>query len=350
LLLALLAAPLPLWAKGCFPQVYYDLLLRPLPQEASSGDPRLVGLSDYLASKGKDPHAKEGSGCMCGVNHGRWDQIFLNASPRDPARAPVSFRLQTLALEFFDRHGKPQGCRFQLDAKRLPECLDAAMKTRGFRPYYAEGGHSDAPDLLEPGENVLGCLCLPREQRHKSGYVLLSLHYQPLVFFTSLPGSRAKVRRQAGFLVLHEDRIISRLAPGQGAYFHFHLPSPLVVRRGVIELGDARHLALYTSLRWQPSLAQWRRGRRELEDLSPAELLILVRATGPQAQGKLHLHLQLSTSSGQLPHLSLRAADRVVARAVAPPGQRVFKAYVLGLGSPRAEAQDSAPARPCCSR
>ena len=338
------AIPTPLLAGGCYPQIYYDMLLRPLAQEASGGDSRLVGLSDYLASKGKDPHAKEGSGCMCGVNHGRWDQIFRNTSEQDPGRPPVCFSLLELGLEFFNRKGKPQDCRFRIGPQRLPRCLDGALTTRGFHPY--RGGWSKSPGLLEPGENLVGCLCLPPGQRHKSGFVKLKLRYQPLVFSRPLPGPGAQGEMGREGLVIRGNYAIKGLARGQGRYFRLRLPSGLRPDRLVIELAGSRNLVLYTSPAWRPRLADWHRGRL-VRKRPGRELWVLVRASADQGRGELRFHLNAPHTSPPPPLPSAGPWPRPV--AVGPPGERVFKAYVLGLGSAKAEAKSTPPPHPCCS-
>ena len=79
-------------AGDCFPDVYYNFMFKPIAQEAyQGGDARLQGMSDYLAAKGEDPHDKGGSGCMCGVNNGRWDQMLLNRSNGGGCRGPISW-------------------------------------------------------------------------------------------------------------------------------------------------------------------------------------------------------------------------------------------------------------------
>lgn len=337
----------PAQAEGCFPDIYYELLFSPFfLQSSPEGDSRLRGFSDYLAAEGKDPHAKQGEGCMCGVNNGRWDQGLLNASLQDAARPPVSFRIDRLGLEIFTRQDKPQGQSFVLNSPTLAGCLNAGLNKGDHRRFDHPAGLMATPGVLEPGENMLGCLCLKPVDRTKSGYVRLRVDYTSVIAAKALPGSGARQQSEAGKTLLRQSIKIGPLTKGQARYFQLKAPAGAEGAVASIALAQAKGLALFTAEQWQPQQRQWRSGGFEGPLSKQGSLLIMARAVADRSEGELRLRLSWVGAKLQLP--GQPSAPRLL--PAGPPAARFFKVFVLGMGSssPKGAAFGSAPQRPCC--
>ena len=341
-LLALMVYSTPAKAGGCFPNVYYEMLFKPVLQEAApGGDSRLQGFSDYLAAKGKDPHHHEGSGCMCGVNNGRWDQGLLNASLQDSGRAPVSFQINRLDLELFTRKDKPQGQPFFLKASAIASCLNRAPSKQEYRGFNHPSGLIAAPGVLEPGENLLGCMCLKPKDRTKTGYVKLKVNYTPLIAASALPGPKAAQQTDAGKTTLRQLVKIAPLGKGQARYFQVKAPAGASAS---ITLSQAQGLALFTADQWQPQQGQWRYGGFEGSLDKQGAVLIMVRALAEQGQGELKIELNWKGPKLQLPAKPLE--PRML--SAGPPAARTFKVFMLGTGS-KSTSFDTDIKHPCCS-
>jgi hypothetical protein len=347
----LLAMTTPAWAGGCFPDVYYNFMFKPVAQEVlGGGDSRLQGMSDYLAAKGEDPHGEHGSGCMCGVNNGRWDQVLVNSSQSDAARAPVSFQVLDLKASLFKRNGKPVGARFELNRAQLAHCLDGSMKVDGWRPY--TGGQVKDALLLEPGENALGCICLKAKDRHLSGFVKLSVAYAPVIMASPLPGPGAALKVDGNELVITGSHAVKIKVAGGARYFKLAVPvldgwQPAALE---IKLTESKCLSIRTSPNWQGQTAQWAPGGLTLSGpQAAAGALVMVRSTSLEGRGKLSLTIIYESASGRPPAPQWQApAAGPRAMPVGPPAFRTFKSHVLGMGSPKANPRDGGVQRPCC--
>ncbi|MCF8032680.1 MAG: hypothetical protein K9K66_06855 [Desulfarculaceae bacterium] len=335
----------PALAGGCFPDVYYQMMFKPVSLEAlPGGDTRLGAFSDFLAAKGEDPHSDQGSGCMCGVNNGRWDQGLVNASPADPLRAPVALRIDKLHLDLFTRKGKPQGQSFGISGSRLAACLNSGLKKGDWRRFDAPGGAWKAPGTLEPGENLIGCVCLKPEDRRKSGYVKLKVSYTPLIAATSLPGPGAAQKHKGGKTALEQTVKIGPLPNGGARYYLFSVPAGAADASLRLTLAPGAGLKLYTSQAWQPKQSAWQSGDHARTIAAGKTLLVMVRATKAKAGGELKLSMAWAGPKAKLPASASKALP------AGAPGARVFKVYVLGMGtsSKASSSFDSAPAQPCC--
>ncbi|BEQ15435.1 hypothetical protein FAK_25010 [Desulfoferula mesophila] len=304
------------------------------------GDVRLQAFSDFLAAKGHDPHDTQGSGCMCGVNNGRWDQGLVNTSMQDAQRAPITFRMDRLDVEMFTREGKAQGRPFFLKASKIASCLNSGLNKGGHRRFDHSSGMVATPGTLEPGENLLGCMCLLPEDRGKSGYVKLKVDYTPLIAAAILPGPGASQQTGSGKSDLKQIVNIGPLEKGEARYFLLQAPAGATA---TLTLAPAQGLALFTADKWRPMQSEWKAGN--LTGAGP--LLIMVRALADKAQGALQLALSWNGSKIQIP--AKPAPARLV--SAGKPASRVFKAYMLGMGNSSVKKSSFDPGikSPCCS-
>jgi len=311
-------------AGGCFKPVYYEALFHPIAQEAKGGDPRLNGLSDYIAVKGEDPHGG-GSGCMCGINNGRWDQVLLNNSPAHESLAPVSFKLLGAHIEYFKKDGKRKGKAVEIPAAQIAGCWNLGLGTEGYRPFNAKGGASDSSQVLEPGENLVACLCLGPENRGGAGYAWTEVSYQPLVYVRPLKDGSQDLS----------------LAPGAGEYF--------VVKAGpakpIIKLDSAKGAKLYTRDQkegWSSQLAQWQEHGGLSAQMAPgASYWILIKAGKTKANPKL-------TAA------RTAAAPKAAFVEAGPKGKRSYKSFILcGFEPSKKDGQPKPPKYDwgnCCNK
>jgi hypothetical protein len=326
LALALLAWPsAPAVAGGCYKPVYYQALFQPEPQEADGGDPRLAGASDYLAAKGEDPHAG-GSGCMCGINNGRWDQLLANTSPADAARAPVSFQLTGIKIEFFDTEGRRGGQPVQISTKDLAGCFDLGLSIEGYTPFNDPSGKVAGPEVLEQGENLLSCLCLGPENRTGAGTAQVRVGHRPAVLVRDLAQDLAP----AGDRLAAEVQV-GPLAPGQARYYRLSLPSGA----SGLEIALSGGGRLFSRQEgFAARQEDWRAGGPK----SGGDLWLMVRAG--QAEASPALKVSFAPPAG---HSPAQAETGWSLQPVGPEQVRSFKAFILcGAGSPQGGAGEPA--------
>jgi hypothetical protein len=309
-------------AGGCFKPVYYSALFQPVAQEAKGGDARLKGLSDHIAVKGEDPHGG-GSGCMCGINNGRWDQVLMNNSPADPAQAPVSFKLLGIHIEFFEKDGKRKGKAVDIPASKIASCWNLGLSIKGYRPFDSKGGDSTSSQILEPGENILSCLCLGPKNRTGAGLAWTEVSYQPLVHVKPLKNGTHDIT----------------LEPGAGQYFSLAAISagPKIKLEG----GGSK---LYTRAKkrgWSSKLSEWQmHGNNSAQLAAGQAYLVLVRAGKSKAKVKL---VASQTAVGS------QAGFIKAGRA----GKRSFKTFILCGFEPSGKGAGKATTynwEGCCNR
>lgn len=335
-------------AGGCYPDGYYSFLFLPTVQKAAGGDVRLVGASDSLTATGEDPKDKPmGSGCMCGVNNGRWDQILINRAERDRRRAPVSFRIDSLAGRMFDKRSQRRGRELVIGAGRLAACFGAALKSRGFRGYDHPSGLSRSPAVLEPGENMVGCLCLPQKLRAVSGVLKLQVSYTPVILVRPLVTAASP----AGGCCSGR-AVIRDLARGRARYFRLDLPRAGRTSELRVSLQGRQKARLYILDRargFKYALTDWHHGGLRLPaPRAGAVYWIMVRAAADGAGGELRVSYRASAAPGPA------GSPVPVIEPVSPPARRVFTVHLLGMGSAEKKTKGAfdpgtSKARPCCS-
>jgi len=337
-------------AAGCFPDLYYNAMFKPIAQQPyKDGDPRLAGMSDYLAAKGEDPHDKGGSGCMCGVNNGRWDQVLVNLSNMNSARAPVTFKINAISAGLFDRKGNSLNTGFEIKPSAVSGCLDGALKINGWTPWRT--GQLAKANILEPGENVLGCVCLKPADRSKSGFVKLKVDYTPLVLVHPVPAPEAKLTISGKHLQLTDTYKIEGVSAGVGRYFRILAPvqDKWKLLAVDVELEQAKGMNLFTSPVWHDKQSQWHKGTLKAAPPKPDGLWILVRSMGNTAQCKLMVRItyEFQGDSSQMTQYK-PVPTKLEKVQVGEPATRTFKSYVLGMASKTNSAFENTTERPCC--
>jgi hypothetical protein len=310
-------------AGGCFKPIYYTAMFEPIAQDAKDGDKRLMGLSDYIAVKGEDPHGG-GAGCMCGINNGRWDQVLMNNSPADPALAPVSFKLLGVHIEYFEKEDERKGKAVDIPGSKIAGCWNLGLSSKGYRPFNAGGGASDSAQILEPGENILSCLCLGPENRGGAGYSWTTVAYQPLVHMKPLKDGAQALN----------------LRPGDGQYFALSAGKA----GPKLKLDGGSGIKLYTRAQkqgWTSKLSNWQAHNANSADLKAGQAhWVLVRAGKAGAKAKL-----IASSTGPATEAGFIKAG--------PAGKRSFKTFILcGFESSGKGASKAPPYNweGCCNR
>lgn len=343
-----LAAPSAL-AGGCYPDAYYSFLFNPTPQQVVGGDTRLVGASDSLTATGEDPKDKPmGAGCMCGVNNGRWDQMLHNDAAKDMERAPVAFRIDAIRGDMFDKMSKPRGKPIIINSKRLATCLGTSVKSDGYYGFDHPTGLTKAASVLEPGENIVGCLCLAKKLRTLSGTLKLKVDYTTLILVRQLPvEASSKAGTFAG------QATVEKLNKGQAHYFQITLPNSGNPSNLNISLSGEAKAKLYTldqAMGFKDAIKSWQYGGLQIKAPKPgAAYWIMVRAQADKAAATV----KVSYDSAAAPPQEAKSQGPAMLK-VGKAASRTFNVYLLGMGTPDRKAPSSfeagtSKALPCCS-
>jgi hypothetical protein len=151
----------------------------PVALEAEAGgNPNLKAGSDVVAATGESPH---GEGCMCGLNNGRFDLILHNAEAAGADRVPVSFRLRAVRITFRDKEGTVSNRTVRIEDSRIDKCFGTPMPLKAYRSFDDPRGQSKRPRILEPGEGIIGCVCIAAKDRTRNGEVRIEVAYEPVV-------------------------------------------------------------------------------------------------------------------------------------------------------------------------
>jgi len=168
-------------AETCFTPLYYPAMFEPVALQAETGGKaNLMAESDVLTATGKDPH-DTGNGCMCGVNNGRFDLVLRNAEAVGPDRVPVSFRLLAVRIAFRDKAGTVSDRTVRIEGSRIDKCFDTPMPLKAYRSFDDGRGRSKMPQILEPGEGIMGYICLSAADRRRTGEARIEVAYEPVV-------------------------------------------------------------------------------------------------------------------------------------------------------------------------
>ncbi len=166
-------------AKTCFIPLYYSAMFKPVSLKAEAGgSPNLMAESDIVAATGKSPH---GEGCMCGLNYGRFDLLLRNAEAVGPDRIQVSFRLQAIRIAFQDKEGNISDRAVRIEGAQIDRCFGTPMPLKAYRSFDDGRGRSKMPQILEPGEGIMGCICIAAKDRNRNGEVRIEVAYEPVV-------------------------------------------------------------------------------------------------------------------------------------------------------------------------
>lgn len=168
-------------AETCFTPLYYPAMFKPVALQAETGgNPNLIAESDVLTATGKDPHDK-GKGCMCGVNNGRFDLLLRNAEAEGSAQAPVFFRIRAIKIAFQDLEGNLSDRTVRIEDARIEDCFGTSMPLKTYRSFDDPHGRTKTPRILEPGEAIMGCVCIAAQDRARTGKARIYVAYEPVV-------------------------------------------------------------------------------------------------------------------------------------------------------------------------
>jgi len=168
-------------AETCYTPLYYPAMFEAVALKAEAGgNPNLMAGSDVLTATGKDPH-DTGNGCMCGVNNGRFDLLLRNAGATELDQVPVSFRLRAVRITFQDKQGTVSGRTVRIEDSRIDSCFNTPMPLKVYRSFDDPLGQAQTPRILEPGEGIMGCVCLLAADRSRTGEARIEVAYEPVV-------------------------------------------------------------------------------------------------------------------------------------------------------------------------
>ena len=336
-------------AETCYTPLYYPAMFEAvaLPAEAG-GNPNLMAGSDVLTATGEDPHSM-GEGCMCGVNNGRFDLILHNAEAAGPDRMPVSFRLRAVRIAFRDKEGTVSDRTVQIEDSRIDKCFGTPMPLKAYRSFDDPRGQAKTPRILEPGEGIMGCVCVSAQDRTRTGEARIEVAYEPVVPVLDLSAAIS-----AGRGVRHA---LEGLEKGAFRSFRLSLPdAPDRLENLRIDLRGDGGLTLYSRRAedgWSSDLNDWQAETGAVSGSTAGKtVLLLVRSTEAGASGTLEIGLGKGSGAGGSSRESEAPAAEAAFVSAGPAAVRVFRAHVLSIGS---GAQGEAPlipvteTAPCCS-
>jgi hypothetical protein len=336
-------------AETCFTPLYYSAMFDAVAlQPETGGNPNLKAESDVLTATGKDPH-DTGNGCMCGINNGRFDLILRNAQAMGPERIPVSFRLRAVRIAFRDKEGTVSDRTVLIEGSRIDRCLGTPMPLKAYRSFDDPRGQAQTPRILEPGEGIMGCVCLSAPDRSRTGEARIEVAYEPVVPVLDLS---AKI--SAGRSVRHA---LEGLKKGAFRSFRLSLPdAPDRLKDLRIDLRGDSGLQLYSRRAedgWSSDLNDWRTGAAAVSAGTAGKtILLLVRSEQADASGTLEIGSGAGSGAGIASTETEASVAQASFIAAGPAAVRVFRAHVLSIGG---GAEGEAPlipvteTAPCCS-
>lgn len=168
-------------AETCLTPLYYPAMFEPVALQAETcGNPNLRAESDVLTATGKDPH-ETGNECIYGVNNGGFDLILRNAEAMGPDRIPMSFRLRAVRIAFQDKEGTVSDRTVRIEDSKIDKCFGTPMPLKAYRSFDDPRGQAQTPRILEPGEGIMGCVCLSAADRSRTGESRIEVAYEPVV-------------------------------------------------------------------------------------------------------------------------------------------------------------------------
>jgi hypothetical protein len=317
-------------------------------QAEAGGNPNLIAESDSLAATGKDPH-DTGNGCMCGVNNGRFDIVLRNAEAVEPDRVPVSFRLRAVRIAFRDKEATVSDRTVRIEDSRIDNCFGTPMPLKAYRSFDDPRGQASTPRVLEPGEGIMGCVCVSAQDRTRTGETRIEVAYEPVVPVLDLS---AGIKAGRSVRQAFED-----LERGAFRCFRLSLPgAPDRLRELRIELRGEGGLQLYSRRAedgWSSDLNDWRTGSGAVSAGTAVEtVLLVVRSAQAGASGTLEIGSGTASGAGAASPDSETPRSESSFIAAGHASARVFRAHVLSIGG-RGEGETMLVSLfempPCCS-
>ena len=339
-------------SKTCFMSFFYDKIFKQTPlQSEPNTNALLVAESDPLTALGETAVCREG--CTTShTNNGRFDLLLRNTAAEAPDRAPLSLRINQIRLGFEDLDGSVSSAWVQIEKQQISACFGTPITFKKSRPFNAAGGHSANPEFLEPGEGIIGCVCLSQKDRRKTGKAIIEVDYEPVVWMCDL-SKNLETEPAEKTIVWRAQHNIHNIARDDSRFYTFTVPGkaldPSEVR---ISLADARGLEIYHRSAdhvWSQNIDDWETGELILSGGNAGKtFFVLVRATGASASGILKTEYKTGrntmTDTGSV--TTENDAPGFVPTPVGPPSTRIFKAFALGTSG---GGDEKSPALSCCA-
>lgn len=338
-------------SKTCFFPVFYEKMFKQAAlQSEPEGNAILVAESDTLTATGKDPNCKVG--CMTHINNGRFDLLLRNATAEGPDRAPLSLRIHRIRLGFQDLEGLTSDTWVQIGKQQITACFGTPISFKTGRTYNSAKGHSASPEFLEPGEGIIGCVCLSQKDRRKTGKALIEVLYEPTVWMLDL-SKNVQTERFENKILWRAQHKIRDLEQDDIRFYKFTVPNESQVPSDIrIFLDDAQGLEIYNRRAdhgWSQNIQDWQAGELTSSGKNAGKtFFLLVRSMRASASGTLKTEymtgLDNMTDSGSV--MAGKDVDVFAPTSVGPPSTRIFKAYALGIGGGGTAPADTVP---CCA-
>ncbi len=336
-------------AETCYTPMYYPAMFEAVALQAEAGgNPNLKAGSDVLTATGKDPDDK-GEGCMCGINNGRFDLILHNAGALGAERVPVSFRLRAVRIAFRDKKGTVSDRAVRIEDARIDQCFGTPMPLKAYRSFDDPRGQAQTPRILEPGEGIMGCVCLAAADRSRTGEARIEVAYETVVPVLDLSAEISGGRSVR--------QVFEGLEKGAFRSFRLSLPDhPDRFEDLRIDLRGDSGLQLYSRRAedgWSSDLDDWRTGAAAVSAGAAGKtVLLLVRSVQADASGALEIRSGAGSGTGIAPTEAEASVAETSFIPAGPAAVRVFRAHVLSISS---GAEGEAPlipvteTAPCCS-
>jgi hypothetical protein len=339
-------------SKTCFFPVFYQKMFKQAAlQSEPEGNKILVAESDILTATGKNPDCKDG--CMTHINNGRFDLLLRNATAEGPDLTPLSLRILQIRIGFQDLEGIASDTWVRIEKQQITNCFGTPISFKTVRSFNSATGHSASPEFLEPGEGIIGCVCLSQKDRRKTGKALIEVLYEPTVWMLDL-SKNVQTERFENKILWRAQHKIRDLEQEGIRFFKFTVPNESQLPSDIrISLDDAQGLEIYNRRAdhgWSQNIHDWQAGELTLSGKNAGRtFFLLVRSRRTSASGTLKTEYMTGrdrmTDSGSV--MAEKDVDVFTPTAIGPPSTRIFKAYALSMGA----GFGTAPAEglPCCT-
>jgi hypothetical protein len=223
------------------------------------------------------------------------------------------------------------------------------MPLKAYRSFDDPRGQAQTPRILEPGEGIMGCVCLAAADRSRTGEARIEVAYEPVIPVLGLSAPNSV--RQSVRLTLEG------LEKGAFRSFRLSLPdAPDRLEDLRIDLRGDDGLQLYSRRAengWSWDLSDWRTGATAVSGGTAGKtVLLLVRSEQTSASGTLLIGSGAASGAGTESSDTEASVAGTSFISAGTAGVRVFRAHILSIGG---SSEGEAPlisvtkTAPCCS-
>ncbi|MEX1299997.1 MAG: hypothetical protein AB1Z38_04750 [Desulfotignum sp.] len=339
-------------SKPCFMSVFYDKMFKQTPLQSEKNDnPILVAESDPLTALGNTAVCHD-EGCnLSHTNNGRFDLLLRNTAAEGNDQVPLSLIIHQIRIGFQDLEGQVSSQWVQIGKQQIGDCFGTPISFKKGSPFNAAAGLSANPEFLEPGEGIIGCVCVSQQDRRKTGKAIIEVRYEPAVWMLDLSknGQAEQIENSFRWRAQHK---VHDLAQDHIRFFKFtvpHEPQDLIDIQ--ITLENAQGLEIFYRMAdhgWSRNIDGWQPGTPALSGENAGKTaFLLVRSTRSSASGTLAAEYmtrrEITGDAG-----SAMGENNIDGFAPTPVGQsstRIFKAFSLGTGD---EGRNDSATPSCC--